>query len=130
VKTIQELFALLQCLETPLLRFDALLILAMHLPKRGWQGSLLMKSVFDGLKNLLLKGNAMVFAPLDIATEMELDARKMWKEQKRTFWLPLMLAMCMRWFVWALCLTETILNDFFGLEELPQKCVLCLSWAK
>jgi TPR repeat protein len=51
IKTIQQLFALLVCLERVcleriLLRFVELLTLAMCLPKRGWQGKLLVKKVF------------------------------------------------------------------------------------
>jgi hypothetical protein len=99
VETIQELFALLVLLLGMLMRFLDLLILAMRLHKRGSRGDQVAKSGFDGRKNLLLKVNAMHSTSLDIAAEMEKDARTMWKEQKRTFWLPLSLDMCMRWFV-------------------------------
>jgi hypothetical protein len=72
----------------------------------------------------------MVSSGLDIATEMELDATKTRKEQKRTFWLPLSLRMWMGWFGWASYLTRTILNDMFGLEEPLQMGILFPSWSK
>jgi hypothetical protein len=56
----------------------------------GWHGKLLVRSLFDGRKNLLLKENEMVSTSLDNAIDVELDARKMRKEQKITFgWGPL-----------------------------------------
>jgi hypothetical protein len=74
----------------------------------------------EGRKNLLLKENAMVSTTWDIATKVEKDARKTRKKQKRTFWLPLGLDMCMGWCLWESYLTKTILNDLLGLEELLQ----------
>jgi hypothetical protein len=50
-----------------------------------------VKSIFGGRKNLLLKENVMVSTALDIAIEMDLDACKMRKERKRTIQLPLSL---------------------------------------
>jgi hypothetical protein len=76
VKTIQEHFALLVCLKGTKMRFIELPILAMRLHNRGWQGERMGKSVFGGRKNL---ENAMLCTGLDIATDMELDAREMWK---------------------------------------------------
>jgi hypothetical protein len=50
VKTIQELFALLRCLRALMSRFVELPILAMRLPKRGWQYEVLVESDFVGGK--------------------------------------------------------------------------------
>jgi hypothetical protein len=69
-------------------------------------------------ENLLLKENVMVSCGLEIATEMELVATKTRKKQRRTFWLPLSLGTCKRWFVQASYLTKTIRNDMFGSKEL------------
>jgi hypothetical protein len=41
-------------------------------------------SLFDGRKNLVLKKNAMVSTGLDIVIDMDVDARKTWKGQRRT----------------------------------------------
>jgi hypothetical protein len=60
-------------------------ILGDAVAKRGWRGELKMESLFDGRKNLLLKENAMVSSGLDRAMQMQLDAKRTWKEQKRTF---------------------------------------------
>jgi hypothetical protein len=92
----------------------------MGLPKRGGLGNLLVNSAFDGRKNLMHRENATVSTNLDSTINMELDTRKAGKEQQRTFWLPLSLGMCARWFMWAVCLTKLIRNDSFGLEELLQ----------
>jgi hypothetical protein len=45
----------------------------------------LVKNFFDGRKNLLLKGNAEVCTGLGIATDMDLDAKKIAKKEKRIF---------------------------------------------
>jgi hypothetical protein len=71
--------------DAVLMRFVEVLILAMRLHKHAWQGNLMMKSIFGGLKNLLFKESAMVCSTLEISTKMEVDARKIWEEQKRTF---------------------------------------------
>jgi hypothetical protein len=47
---------------------------------------------FQWAENLLPKENAIVSTGVDIAINVELDAGKTWKEQRRTFWLPLSLA--------------------------------------
>jgi hypothetical protein len=77
----------------------------MHSPKRGWRGKLMGKIVFDGHKNLRLRENAMVSISLDIATELEADAKKAWKEQRRTFLWLWSMGMWLRWFFLADCLT-------------------------
>jgi hypothetical protein len=58
-ETIQELLALLLCLEELVKRFVELRILEMRLPKHVWQGKL-VKILFNWRKNLLLKENAKV----------------------------------------------------------------------
>jgi hypothetical protein len=61
VKTTLELFAWLVFLVTALMRSVELLSLVMRLHKRGWCGKLaVVKSVFCGPKNLLLRENAIV----------------------------------------------------------------------
>jgi hypothetical protein len=80
VKTISELFALLVLLLAIFVRCVELLILAMLLRKRGWRGKLLMKSVFNGLKNVLLKENAMVSSHLVLAMTKAADVRESWKK--------------------------------------------------
>jgi hypothetical protein len=82
-------------LEVALMRIAKLPILAMRLPKRRWRGKLSMKSVFNEQKNLLLKESVMVSSTSEIATNLELAAQKTWKEQKRTYWLPLKLVICL-----------------------------------
>jgi hypothetical protein len=51
VKMIRGLFVLLRCLKGMKVRFVKLLSLTMRLRKRGWQGKLLVKSVFGGPKS-------------------------------------------------------------------------------
>jgi hypothetical protein len=87
-------FTLLICLAI-LKRSFELLILVMRLRKYRWRGKLIVKKVFGGRENLLLKEKGTVSTNLDIAINMDLDARKMWKEQNRTFWLLLSLDMKM-----------------------------------
>jgi hypothetical protein len=53
----------------------------------GMAWETVVKSVFNGLKNLLLRENVMVSTGLDIATYIEMGARKTRKEQERIFWL-------------------------------------------
>jgi hypothetical protein len=75
---------------------------------------------FQGVEKSVAKENAMVSTTSGFATDMEVDARKTLKEQRRFFWPQLNLGMLPRWFVWAGSLTKTILNDLFGLGELLQ----------
>jgi hypothetical protein len=44
-----------------------------------------VKSVFDGRKSLLHKENAMVSISLDIATDKDLDARRIGKSKRELF---------------------------------------------
>jgi hypothetical protein len=71
VKTIQERFALLLCLEGIFVWFVELLILAMRWHKLMWRDELVVKSLFGGRKNLLPKKNPMVSPDLAIATKVE-----------------------------------------------------------
>jgi hypothetical protein len=56
------------------MKFFELLSLAMRLRKREGQVKLVVKSVFGGPKNLLLKKNVMVSCTLASATIMDLRA--------------------------------------------------------
>jgi hypothetical protein len=75
VKTIQELFALLVLLFAVLTRSVEPLTLGMRLRNRRWR-VVVLASVFNGRKNLLLKENAMGAIGLLGATRTERDARK------------------------------------------------------
>jgi hypothetical protein len=84
-KVIQELFALLAGLEGLLMvGFVRLLILAMRLRKRRWRG-LFAKSVFDWRSNLRLKESATVMTASEVATSLDGDARKTWKNKRELF---------------------------------------------
>jgi hypothetical protein len=70
-------------LVASLMRFVKLLSLAMRLHKRGRQREGWVRSVFDGLKNLLDRVNAMGSTGLEIATDMEEDVKMMRKLLRR-----------------------------------------------